>query len=340
MMSFSLQPSQRIVQYRFGNPHDVLEVESVSGRSGLSAGEVRVRVSRSIIHPGDLQLVESRYTQPAPSIEQGRVPGLEAAGIVEEEAPGALNGTGITIGTRVAFFAPGAWQHDAVVPAASLVPIPDDLPDGVAAQILINTVTARHVLRAGLRRLSAKPRHIVQTGAASAVARLLTVLAREEGLVPIRLVRSAESAKALRAVLPGADIIDTSSDGWQDEVRRQAAGDVTVVLDGVGGPLLGELAALLNVGGTVIAYGALGGRTADLNLFAPKALTLHGVTIGTWRADSTATERTEDLCAAIRIAREFPALFSRYREFGLSELSAAIDAVSAPGKTSNVILKF
>ncbi|PLZ01935.1 alcohol dehydrogenase [Burkholderia sp. WAC0059] len=331
---------RRIVQYRYGDPRDVLQVETVSGIAAPAAGEVRVRVSRSIVHPGDLQLVESRYAQPAPAIVGGRVPGLEAVGVVEASAPGALDGTGIGPGARVAFFAPGAWQERAVVPATSLVSVPDDLPDSVATQVLINTITARHVLRTGLRLLPAKPRCIVQSGAASAVAKLITVAALEAGLVPIRLVRSPKSAERLAAVLPGAEIVDTSSHGWQDAVRSGARGDIPVVFDGVGGPLLGELAALLNPGGTVVTYGALGARLADLNLFVPKSLTLRGVTIGTWRTESSPDTCREDVSSAIRIGREFPALFAGYREFGLAELPAAIDAVSSPHKRGNVVLKF
>ncbi|MGQ7932553.1 zinc-binding dehydrogenase [Paraburkholderia sediminicola] len=332
--------SRRIVQYRFGDPHAVLRVEEDVAVPPLSEGEVRVRVARSIIHPGDLQLVEARYSQPTPAIPAGRVPGLEAAGVVEEAAPRALDGTGIALGSRVAFFAPGAWQSRAVVPAASLVAVPDDLPDSVATQILINTITARHVLRTALRALPVTPRRIVQTAAASAVGKLITVLALKNGLAPIRLVRSPESARRLSTVLPGEDIVDTSSSDWQDAVRKAAGGDVPVVFDGLAGALLGDIAALLNMGGTIVSYGALAGRMADLNLFVPKALTLRSVTIGTWRSDTTPDERNEDMTEAIRIARAVPEIHGGYREFDLTDLGAAIDAVSAPGKAGNVILKF
>ncbi|PLZ00718.1 alcohol dehydrogenase [Burkholderia sp. WAC0059] len=339
-MSGSTNLLRRIVQYRFGDPRAVLQVEDDISEPPLSDGEVRVRVTRSIIHPGDLQLVEARYSQSASPIPFGRVPGLEAAGVVEDAAPHALDGTGITVGSRVAFFAPGAWQSRAVVPAGSLVAVPDDLPDSVATQILINTITARHVLRAGQRALSATPRRIVQTGAASAVGKLITAFALKDGLAPIRLVRSPESARHLAAVLPGGDIVDTSSGGWQDAVRKAAGGDIPVVFDGLGGSLIGDIAALLNMGGTVVSYGALAGRMADLNLFVPRALTLRSVTLGTWRNDTTPEEHGEDMAEAIRIARAVPRIYAGYREFDLADLDTAIDAVSAPGKTGNVILKF
>ena len=176
-MSATTGLSRRIVQYQFGAPHAVLQVEENVAVPPLSGDGVLVRVTRSIIHPGDLHGVEAKYSQPAPAIPAGRVPGLEAVGVIEDAAPHALDGTGITIGSRVTFFASGAWQSLAVVPAGSLVAVPEDLTDDVATQILINTITARHVLRTALRALPATPRRIVQTGAASAVGKHITVLA-------------------------------------------------------------------------------------------------------------------------------------------------------------------
>lgn len=127
-MNGSTDPSQRIVQYRYGDPQPVLQVEEGVAVPSVADGQVLVRISRTITHPGDLQLVAARYSQPAPAILGGRVPGLEAARVVEDAAFDALNGTGIAIGSRVAFFAPDASQSRAVVPAGSLVAVPDDPP--------------------------------------------------------------------------------------------------------------------------------------------------------------------------------------------------------------------
>jgi len=332
--------AQRIVQYRFGDPQEVLRVQDSPAAAPKANGEVLVRVTRSVIHPGDLQLVAAKYSQPPQAIPSGRVPGLEAVGIVAGASPGALDGAGFAVGTRVAFFAPGAWQTYAVVPASALVAVPDDIPDGVATQILINTITARHVLRSGLRDLPTPPRSIVQTGAASAVGKLITAFALQDGLYPIRLVRSRASATRLAEILPGGDVLDTTSEGWQAAVRNAAQGDVPLVVDGVGGSLIAEMALLLNTRGVLVSYGLLAGDPADLTMFIPKALTLQGVTLGTWRTDATSEEVAMDMAAAIEIARSVPRIFAEFREFELSDLDAAISAVTAPGKTGNVILKF
>jgi NADPH:quinone reductase-like Zn-dependent oxidoreductase len=332
----------RIIQSRFGDPQDVLTIENHVESRPLTEGEVRVQVSRSMIHPGDLQLVSGKYLRqhPAGAAANAWVPGLEAAGVVEDAAPQALDGTGISIGTRVAFFAPGAWQTHAIVPAASLIAIPDDLSDTIATQVLINTIIARQVLRTGLLGLSPRPRYVLQTGASSAVAKLITIFALRDGLEPIRLVRSRSSAERLGQILSGGHIVDTATEGWQAMVRRLARDELQLALDGVGGSLVGEIGALLGTKGRMISYGLLDGTPADLTLFLPKALSLIGVTIGTWSTDTAPEMRARDMQEAIAIGRTAPAIFAEFREFELTELPAAISAVNTPGKTGNVILKF
>jgi NADPH2:quinone reductase len=331
---------ERIVQYRFGDPQKVLQIEPVLLRPALRDDEVLVRVTRSVIHPGDLQLIAAKYSQRAEAIPQGRIPGSEAAGVVEDAAPAALRETGLSIGARVAFFAPQAWQTHVIVPAQSLIAIPADLPDAIAAQLLVNMITARYVLRKGLEGLMPPPHVILQTGAASAVGKLITVVAQRAGLRTIRLVRSQMSAEQLARILPGGDIVATATEGWQEDVRRAAQGDIPLVVDGVGGFLVGELGSLLNTKGRLISYGLLADAPADLKVFVPKSLSLIGVTIGTWSADSTPQERAQDMQVAIGLGRSAPRLFPVSREFALSELPDAIIAVTAPNKPGNVILKF
>lgn len=331
---------KRIVQYSYGDPSAVLTVEEGIALPVPKPGEVLVLVTRSMIHPGDLQLVAARYTTPGIVIPEGRVPGLEAAGVIADAAAGALDGTGLAIGDRVMFFAPGAWQTRALVPAGALVLIPEDLSDDVATQLLINTITARHVLRTALSGLATRPDHVLQTGAASAVGRLITAFALDQGLTPIRLVRSAESAARLAEMLPGGHIIDTSQPNWQETVRDAAGGDVALVTDGVGGPLIAEIAGLLCQHSRIALYGLLSDAPADLSQFLMKSLSLVGVTIGTWGSDTSPADQDGDRQAAITAARRHPALFAGHRTFDLAALNEAVVAVTAPGKFGNILLTF
>jgi NADPH:quinone reductase len=79
----------------------------------------------------------------------GRVPGFEGAGVVSEVGSKVDPALGLKEGLRVAFFpASGAWCDEAVLPASSVVPLPDSIPDEAGAQMLINTATALTVIRA------------------------------------------------------------------------------------------------------------------------------------------------------------------------------------------------
>ncbi|MGN7356892.1 alcohol dehydrogenase catalytic domain-containing protein [Paenibacillus sp. SAF-054] len=331
---------QRIIQYRFGDPQEVLEVESTTFDYKLAEGEVLVRVARSVIHPGDLQLIAAKGSNPSEKLPEGRLPGLEAAGVIEDAAQGALDGTGLMVGMRVAFFYPGAWQSYVTVPVQALVALPDDMSDEIATQVLINTITARQVLRAALGELESRPAWLIQTGASSSVAKMITYFALQLGIAPIRLVRSKQSGEHLERVLPGGIVISTDVDGWQAEVRKVAGDDIILAVDGVGGDMLAELCDLLAVKGRIVSYGALANGSSDMTAFSGKALTLAGVTIMTWQEDVTAEERMQDMKAAIEIGTHAKTMLSRYTEFDLSEIHHAVKAVSAPEKKGNILLKF
>lgn len=327
-----METPYRIVHDRSGAPEKVLRIERAQLRP-LKPGEVLVEVTRSAIHPGDLQMIAAQGARdPA---QWPRVPGLEGAGVVADAAPGALAGTGLESGSRIAFFAPAAWQSHVVVPMEALVALPLEVSDDIAAQLLVNTVTARHVLRAARQ----DGGRLVQSGASSSTGKLISAFAFEAGLAPIRLVRSARSADRLAAILPGGDIVDTSSTDWQERVRALAHGRIGPIIDGVGGTLLTELAVLAEPGARIVSYGQLDPRPVDHTAFIAKGLSLIGVTIGTWRQDTAIEDQAGDLRAAIRLGRTVPDLFAHARSFPANHLAAAIAVAGSPGKTGNILLE-
>ena len=339
-MAASELVGNRIVHYRYGEPFSVLKKEHVRSFSDLSHGQVCVRINKSIVHPGDLQLIEARYGDPSIALPDGRVPGLEAAGVIQDASSETLKETGLEIGSRVMFFSPGAWQNYAVVQSNALVAIPDDISDVVATQLLINTITARQVLRHALAGLDTPPKYILQTGASSAVAKIISMLAIKEGIQPIRLVRSDTSAYQLHEYLPGGHIISTEDECWKEKVLSLTNHRIQVAIDSVGGKLLEDVAEVVERRGKIVFFGNLSNASTNLNLFIPKALSLSGVTLGTWQNDTSEEERMKDREVAIELARTHPALFAHSKEFSINELEAAIHAVTARGKTGNVILTF
>ena len=141
---------KRIVHHVLGEPSPVLRVEDAPSEP-LGPNQVRVRVSYAPIHPGDLLgIMGSPAFGTPPTIGPGRqVPGFEGAGFVTEIGALVDPGLGLRPGLRVAFFpAPGSWRNEVIVPAGSVVPLPESIPDEIGAQLLINTATDVTAIRA------------------------------------------------------------------------------------------------------------------------------------------------------------------------------------------------
>jgi NADPH:quinone reductase len=191
-------------------------------------------------------------------------------------------------GQRVAFFpAIGSWAEYVVVKYNSLLAVPDEIPDQVAAQMLINTITASVLIKAGHNSLKAPitpPVYILQNAAASGVGRLLTQVALDRGVRPIRLVRSNQSAERLRSALRGPPVVSTSDRNWKEEVR-EALGvhKLEVAFDAVGGKAIDDLAQLVDDGGTIINFGSLESNMGtNIYSLVPNNLALKSVSIKSW----------------------------------------------------------
>jgi NADPH:quinone reductase-like Zn-dependent oxidoreductase len=116
-----------------GDPADVVKLIDVDEPRDPGPGQVLVRVTMFPIHWGDLQAIQLASST-------GRVgAGVEATGVVEKAGSGVHH---VTPGARVSFFPqPGAWAERIIAGAQFVVPVPDSVTDGVAAQMLVNPLT-------------------------------------------------------------------------------------------------------------------------------------------------------------------------------------------------------
>ena len=337
---------QRLIHINHGEPAKVLALEAFSDDPPLASGMALVRVSAAPVHPGDLLGVSASPAFGAPPLipRGGRVPGVEGIGVVEALAADVDVSDRVQVGTRVAFIAVnGTWSSRLAVPAKSLIPVPDEVGDEVAAQMVVNTLTARLAMRAGHNALPEDKREdvtVIQTAANSAVGKLLTHLLVEVGVNPVLLVGSAASAQALKAVRPNLAVIATENQGWKNELRDALEKkSVYVAFDGVGGPLLPDVAAFLAHGGTIVSYGSLGGASTDIRSIAPRALTIKGVSLFNWQFEP-ASVRDADVAKALELARDFPSLFPVAERYQASDYLGAVEHASRRGKSGTVLLAF
>ncbi len=315
-----------IVHSEYGAPEKVLKIAKRQLKSEeLGVDDVLVKVVARPIHHGDIQILSALpQGGPVEPIPEGtlRVPGFEGVGTIVRD---------------------GAWGEYVVVRYNSLLAVPNEIPDQIAAQVLINTITASVLIKAGHNSLKTPitpPVYILQNAASSGVGRLLTQIALDRGIRPIRLVRSRQSAEKLQSAFPGPPVYSTSDSNWKEQVRGALGGyRLEVAFDAIGGKAIDDLAEIVDDGGTVINFGSLGSNMGT-NIYSliPNNVALKSVSIMSWFR-LTQDEKQKDFQLALSLATNHPELFEVAHEYEFGDFQKAIQHVSSPGKTGIVLLK-
>lgn len=333
-----------VVQTALGEPEDVLEPIRVKSPDQLLPDEVMIDVTLAPVHHGDLQLIR---TQPDIPQDTGYVPrGTEAIGIVRALGAGAKAASDLKVGDRViAFPAFGSWAETVVIPASAAIRVPQALGDEIAAQLMINHVTARMILR-GLRESVSEDvlskGAVLVTGAGSVVAQLLLHMLDSEGYAPIGLARSKASAARVISALKGAKVAATEDKDWQAQVTSLAHDRKIVgVLDCVSGGLVGEYAPLLSDDAAIVTYGALGGTS--LGIGAPEIVArqfvIRGVVFNRWFTDVSPEERAADIRSAMQLASALPSVFRTGGVYSLDDVRNAVATVEEPNRDGFIFLR-
>jgi NADPH:quinone reductase-like Zn-dependent oxidoreductase len=172
--------------------------------------------------------------------EEGWRPGYDVAGVVATEA---ADGSGPAAGTRViGLLRDGAWSERAAVPSRYVAPIPDGLGAAPASTVPVAGLTSLAALAHGGAPIG---KRVLITGAAGGVGRFAVQLAAIMGAKVSALVGSPERAAGLSAI--GAEEVLLELDG------RGLPFDL--VIESVGGEVLGNALARLAPGGCLVSIG-------------------------------------------------------------------------------------
>jgi NADPH:quinone reductase len=206
----------------FGGPEKLQILEKAEPHAG--PGEVRIRVAAVAVSPTDT-LVRTGVNRAV--VGPPYVPGMDAAGIVDEISEGSPFAIGdevmaITIpagehGGAYAEYVVGPWESMTRIPAGHSLEEASTLP--------MNGLTAVQALE----KLALAPgATIAVTGAAGTLGAYIVQLAVAAGLRVI-----ADSSDADRALVEslGADVVVTRGDDVATRILEAAAGGVDAVLD-------------------------------------------------------------------------------------------------------------
>jgi NADPH:quinone reductase-like Zn-dependent oxidoreductase len=236
--------------YETGSP-DVLRVERVD--VGLPGpGEARVRHVAVGINFADTYFRTGLYPSKLPSGI-----GMEASGIVEAVGEGV---THVAVGDRVAYTGSplGAYSTERVMPADSLVKLPEDIGFETASAMMMRGLTSAYLLRRIYPALKAGDT-ILLHAAAGGVGLIVTQWAKLLGVTVIGTVSTEAKAELARA--HGCDhVIFYGREDVAKRVRELTGGEgVPLVLDSVGKDTFAGSLDSLKRRGLLVCFGTSSG---------------------------------------------------------------------------------
>jgi NADPH:quinone reductase len=305
----------------FGGPEVLRYAEIVDPQP--RDGQVLIEVSRAGVNFSDTHHAEDTYLLPT---TLPYVPGGEVAGTVPD-------------GTRVvALLANGGYAQRAVADQARVFRIPEGVDAGQALALVLQGVTAWHLLRTSARLLEGES--VVVHAAAGGVGSLAVQLAKQFGAGRVIATASTDDKRALALSLGADAAVDDSPLRLRDRLIEANDGDrVDVVLEMVGDGVFTQSLDALAPFGRLVAYGTASRIPAPT--VAPPALMRHSRTVaGFWlghcyERPSRLTVALEDLFARTQRGALRPVVGATYP---LSEARRAHEDLRARRTTGKILL--
>lgn len=228
--------TQALIYRRFGPPLEALALEPLAlpRDKGL-----RVAMILSPVNPSDLIPITGAY---AHRITLPCIAGYEGVGRL-------LDGSGRRV---LPLRAGGTWQGLVAADPDWAVPVPEDIPDTLAARAYINPMAARGMLA----RWPVGGKRVLLSGAGSACAALLGRWALQAGAVE---VAGIYRSPARRAGLEAQGIRPIPQADHPQITEAAARADIT--FDSLGGPIGTRVLERMRPGSHFIGYGLLSGQS-------------------------------------------------------------------------------
>ena len=234
----------------------------------LGVGQVLVEVAAAGVNFMDIGVRQGTLWREVPL---PKTLGVEGSGRVLAFGEGV---DGLALGQRVAWvYAPGSYAEQVVIPAASLVPLPDKIDDRTAAALMMQGITASHF---ATDFYSVQPGDIALVhAAAGGLGLLLTQIIKLRGGRVIGRVSSVDKVSAAKEA--GADhvIIDSEGHFAEEAIRLSNGEGVHIVYDGSGPKTFRGSLDSLRLSGTLGWYGPVLGGPGPIDIMSlPKSIKL------------------------------------------------------------------
>lgn len=296
------------------------------------AGEVLIRQTAIGVNFIDVYFRQGLYPWP---VERDLVLGSEGAGVVEALGDGV---TGLTVGQRVAYTLPNnAYATHRTIAAAHVVALPDDIPDTVAAAVMLKGLTAHYLIHQSYAVRAGET--VLVHAAAGGVGLLIGQWLAAKGVRAIGTAGGPDKCALARAN-GYAEVIDYRADDFVPRVKELTDGKgVAAAYDSVGkDTVLGSLDCLATFG-TLVSFGQSSGAPDQVRISHLARASLRMTRPSLFHF----TARRDWLEAAARdlfdVIRKGQVKVRIDRELPLDQAAAAHQALEGRGTTGCIVLK-
>ena len=216
--------------------------------------DVIIKVHAAPINPSDVAFIQGNYnvvkTLPA-------TPGFEASGKVIDAGKNAKNLIGKNVSCFVQDDRSGTWSEYVVANVNDIILLKDEMELDQAACFTVNPFTAYGMFEIALMR---ECKAIIQNASGSQVASLIRMMAAENNMKVIDIVRKKKSADKLKSNGAEYVLVETDEDFNEKLNNLVKKLDTTVAFDAVGGSLSGMMYNAMPADSELIVYGGLSGK--------------------------------------------------------------------------------
>lgn len=271
------QPVKQLRITAIGEPAHVVKLHT-GHISTINEDEVLIEMEAAPIHISDVLMITGRYgIKPKFPASLG-AEGVGRVKFVGSDANKDWQGKRVVV---LPYYEQGTWASHVVAPLKNIVAVGENAEAVQLAQMSINAMTAYLTLKEYAHLMPGD--WIGQTAANSAVGQYVIALAKMAGLKTLNVVRRAESAEFVTGL--GGDKAVVIGDDLEADIERALDGkQLSLVLDTVGGTLIGRIAKFLKSHSAVVGYSSESGQTpalAPLDLFY-RRLSYHGFWVIDW----------------------------------------------------------